>query len=568
MPALGSNCKCGTEAKSDSLPPIIITTSDINPISKLLKLPTSINPRTLGKSVVDNLASKDLTKIIPKSDFFLPQFVRSADDFCAKSPLFWQESGAKWFLFNDIVNQEWAKNCRCKFPCPVPGGCAHVFYEISFEITFAYLDSHGNRQKEEHPGSTYQYGPIGGMIETGFGDGTRFSILCEDAQGNTINHYVGINPSSAYFFERTYGITEIRRIDGLPDECVPMEPPDAPPPPLPINPPGALYGEDPPPPPFPPEPTLDFPKPVFPPNPILFIPTPRGKPCPPCECKCPPLPPPQIIEVPIYMPGPPGPPGLPGANGQPGPPGVQGFKGDRGDKGERGYQGLVGLDGLKGERGYQGLVGLDGLPGKDAEMEYESVTVQIVTCKDGVPEQSTRTIQVIKGTGDQVFAEFQQLAELKNDQCLKETIAAVPEWWQVRIEGRRPQLVMLFGEQSASGKVGAGHYALTIPHYVGGKTSKPPIGAYQKGQVEGLLTLNDNSKVIVNCVSESEANRVLLLAKQVIEPTLLEGSFIKMGTRRGQILKAITLSPQYGKFFSTGLQNTKPDWTINYNAQT
>jgi hypothetical protein len=157
------------------------------------------------------------------------------------------------------------------------------------------------------------------------------------------------------------------------------------------------------------------------------------------------------------------------------------------------------------------------------------------------------------------------MAKLATEHCEKEAIAAVPEWWQVRIEAGRPQLVILFGKVLPDGKVERAKYGLTIPHYSGGRTNTPPIGTYKHGQIEGILTLNDNSKVMVNAASEAEASRVLFMAKQAIDPLYVKGSFIKIGPRQGQVLAPVTLVPRYGKFFASGLRNTKPDWTAYYS---
>lgn len=184
---------------------------------------------------------------------------------------------------------------------------------------------------------------------------------------------------------------------------------------------------------------------------------------------------------------------------------------------------------------------------------------------DGKPTHEQKTVHVLAGTESSAILQYEKMFDIEALQCNPvEAVAAVPEWWQVRIEAHRPQLVMLFGKLLPDGKVERGRYALTIPHYVGGRTDTPPIGRYKKGQIEGILTLSDNSKVIVNAVSETEVDRVLFQAKQAIDPKLIDGSFIKTGTRKGQILAAITLVPLYGKYFSQGLKETKPDWTAYY----
>lgn len=145
-----------------------------------------------------------------------------------------------------------------------------------------------------------------------------------------------------------------------------------------------------------------------------------------------------------------------------------------------------------------------------------------------------------------------------------QAIAAVPEWWQVRSEAKRPQLVVLYGEKKTSGKIGKAVYPITLPHYEGTKSSKSPLPAYRKGQHEGILTLSDNSKVIVNAYSEAEAKKVLQAAKQAIKTHYLKGSHIKIGIRKGVELKTIEVVPVKAKYFPTGLQNLSPKWIANF----
>lgn len=145
-----------------------------------------------------------------------------------------------------------------------------------------------------------------------------------------------------------------------------------------------------------------------------------------------------------------------------------------------------------------------------------------------------------------------------------DAVAAVPEWWQLRPEAKRPQLVILYKEQSDT-KAGRDLYPLTIPHYEGSTPpGHSPIPAYRKGQQEGILTLSDNSKVIVNAYSEAEAHKVLTAAKKCIKPKYLKGSHIKIGERKGQKLKQIQVSPHKAKFFPTGQQDLSPKWVAKF----
>ena len=158
---------------------------------------------------------------------------------------------------------------------------------------------------------------------------------------------------------------------------------------------------------------------------------------------------------------------------------------------------------------------------------------------------------------------YDRIFALESLQCKECTaIAAVPEWWQVRLEGQRPQLVLQFAELRDDGSKGSPKYAFTIPHYIGNKEPEiSPVSSYQKGSTEGILTLKDNSKVIVNAISKDACLRVIAESKLVIDPVMLEGSFIKVGDRRGQALSEINVVPRMCKYFSTGLKNTTPEWS-------
>ena len=143
-----------------------------------------------------------------------------------------------------------------------------------------------------------------------------------------------------------------------------------------------------------------------------------------------------------------------------------------------------------------------------------------------------------------------------------DAVAVVPEWWAMRTGSDRPQLIITFGELKPDGKKGKPEYSISIPHYNGPpKLTHSPIPNYQKGQKQGILTLGDNSKVIVNAVNEDEAERVLNAARKIINPKYLKNSHIKIGDRKGQKLKQVKVGAVAAKFFRHGQANaTNPDW--------
>jgi hypothetical protein len=142
-----------------------------------------------------------------------------------------------------------------------------------------------------------------------------------------------------------------------------------------------------------------------------------------------------------------------------------------------------------------------------------------------------------------------------------EPIAAVPEWWQVRPEAQRSQLIVQYAERFFDGKHGAPKYALTIPHFNAEiNIDENTFPRYNKGNTEGILTLKDNSKVIVNCVGPSNAQEMLEVSKTLILPQYLEGSSIKIGQRLGRPIQTKSVYPRIAKYFPTGQKDMKPEW--------
>lgn len=140
--------------------------------------------------------------------------------------------------------------------------------------------------------------------------------------------------------------------------------------------------------------------------------------------------------------------------------------------------------------------------------------------------------------------------------------ASVPEWWQLRAEAHRPQLVIQFANKGRAGRPGRSRFSLTIPHFkTTTRITKSPLPPYRKGQHEGILTLFDNSKVIVNAFSEVEAERVLEAAKKHIKKKYLQNSHIKVGIRKGKKLKQDEVIPVLAHYYPTGLQNINPKWS-------
>lgn len=162
-----------------------------------------------------------------------------------------------------------------------------------------------------------------------------------------------------------------------------------------------------------------------------------------------------------------------------------------------------------------------------------------------------------------------KLTSLHQEFCQQELpIAAIPEWWQLRPESHRPQLIVQFGEVRADGSIGKAMYPLTIPHFSGSKESAKKIDfKWRKGSVEGILTLKDNSKLIVNAVSKEEAAKIIGLASRYINTAQLANSFSKIGERKGQPFKQITVAPKVARYFADGAKSTNPTWVVRLDKK-
>jgi hypothetical protein len=150
---------------------------------------------------------------------------------------------------------------------------------------------------------------------------------------------------------------------------------------------------------------------------------------------------------------------------------------------------------------------------------------------------------------------------------------ASPEWWEVRVGSGRPQAVVNFREiapgtqcQGVKKKYGTGSWSMTIPHYNRPKGFKPQIPDYQKGDFEGVLTLNDNSKLVVNCISAAECKRVINALKAYIDPQMLPAKGgLKVGERNG-VYKKVRVTATRLKFYHAGQQNFDPkkDFVVRF----
>lgn len=157
------------------------------------------------------------------------------------------------------------------------------------------------------------------------------------------------------------------------------------------------------------------------------------------------------------------------------------------------------------------------------------------------------------------------LADFQKSSCENDNFAVVPEWWQLRPEADRPQLIVQCAEKKEDGTLGSAKYVVTIPHY---RHETPhgfaPFYSLSKGSFQGMLTLKDNSKVIIYGDSIAHTRSVLVSIWNEIKFDYRLPFNPKVGPIGNPDFKEVTVYPKYGKYFATGAKKTVPDWVVRY----
>ena len=145
--------------------------------------------------------------------------------------------------------------------------------------------------------------------------------------------------------------------------------------------------------------------------------------------------------------------------------------------------------------------------------------------------------------------------------CQQESpIAAIPEWWQVRTGSDRPQLVVIY-------KGGDSYWSITIPWYRGvyGNVIIKQMPSYTRGAFATYLTLNDNSKIVVNAESKIAGETFINRVKSLVSSSMLSDSRIQSGgERKGKLIAKVGVKPAYAKYFAKGQKDQLPDWGYNF----
>jgi hypothetical protein len=192
----------------------------------------------------------------------------------------------------------------------------------------------------------------------------------------------------------------------------------------------------------------------------------------------------------------------------------------------------------------------------------ETVTIiRFLRC-DGAtnePKFDEVDIQVVKGTGlkEQIFAS--SLADIQAQKCKtkeSEPIAlAMPEWWQLRPEAQRPQIAVIFREIRADQSLGNDYYSINIPHPKSiAKPSRKILPDYIKGNWQTLLTLNDNSKVIINTLTQGGGTSLMNSIKGLIDPNQLTKATIKQSHYPDHKFSEIVVTNFQVDYFAQGVK--------------
>jgi len=138
----------------------------------------------------------------------------------------------------------------------------------------------------------------------------------------------------------------------------------------------------------------------------------------------------------------------------------------------------------------------------------------------------------------------------------EDAVATQPERWVIKPGADVPHLIVVFRPTEKT-RNRTGNYSLSIPHYNGHRNPKIPF--YRKGQWCGTLTLKDNTKLIVNAYSKSEAERVIKVLSRYVEHKYLTTD-LEVIPRSGPLLSKIRVKPIRADFYPDGRLDTRPKW--------
>ena len=137
----------------------------------------------------------------------------------------------------------------------------------------------------------------------------------------------------------------------------------------------------------------------------------------------------------------------------------------------------------------------------------------------------------------------------------------------MRFEGGVEQLVISYREVRSDGTIGTDWYPITVPHpFNKVATTKVLTNPYKKGTWQILLTLDDNSKVIINTFDERGG--LAFMKNQIIpliDPAFLLKAKIKTAHFPDNGFQEINVRHHNTHFYESGNRKMKPTWKSRVN---
>jgi hypothetical protein len=202
--------------------------------------------------------------------------------------------------------------------------------------------------------------------------------------------------------------------------------------------------------------------------------------------------------------------------------------------------------------------------------QYESIGFQFVVCEEGqdghIPKIERFYLELKPGQfNDVIKARFDRNIALAVRGCESgDAIAAIPDWWQVRLGADRPQICVIY---RVAGK--RNYHTLAIPHPRSLEAPKsPPLPPYRNGPWQGQVILLDNSKFTVNAASQGEAQRVIDAAMGQISPSMLGGNpRVYIAQRKGIGVIEADMTLVRAEAYPNGQKGTLPSWRVPFDRR-
>lgn len=174
--------------------------------------------------------------------------------------------------------------------------------------------------------------------------------------------------------------------------------------------------------------------------------------------------------------------------------------------------------------------------------------------KPDYPPPKTITAEGFAGLIEAVNLLHRKVDNLHEDLPLIMPVASIVEHWQLKKEALRPQCIFLWGEWTEGDeKIGPPKWQTAVPYFdFSLVNSFDNSFGYWKGERQGLLTLSDNSKVIIYARDDEEIDRVFTRLLVGIREDMKEDLYIKKGEYNGPPFSTRYVRLRRVDYYSTG----------------